>query len=140
SGEKIQANKDGSFSVTKGHFTTCNRSRPDYEITAGSLTVVPQRYVSARNITLYLGGVKLIPIPSYRRNLRVRSQVAGLVKPGYSRRDGITLHRADTPLLETHTTFDYDLSVNFRRLPTGFLLYQHDLSPTPEDALPPRGV
>src|SRR5579871_1954352 len=140
SGEKIQANKDGTFTVTRGHFTTCNKHKPDYEVAAAHLTVYPNHYVSARNITLYLGGVKLLPVPSYRRNLQSSSQVAGLIKPGYNSKDGLTLQTADTPIQQTHTTFDYAASLNFRRWPTGFLLYQHDLSPTPSDALPPRGV
>lgn len=37
------------------YFTTCDAVRPDYHITASSVTMLPDHRLTARNVALYLG-------------------------------------------------------------------------------------
>ncbi len=146
-GELINANSDGSFTAENAMFTTClfgnldGKGRvPDYRISAGHMTVFPGRYVSAKRVMLYVGRQKTIPLPSIKRSLRTSSSVSSVPTPSYNRHDGLTMHFKGTPLSDRRTTYDYDVLANLSRLPTGYLLYQNDISNPGKLALPPKGI
>src|SRR5207248_6314530 len=79
------------------------------------------------------------PIPYYRRGLTT-SQSAARYSPGFNKHDGLTLHAVDRPLSEPHRALDYDINANLRKLPTGFITYQSDLTPGFANPATPRGV
>jgi hypothetical protein len=137
-GDRIERMTDGTYVVENGYFTTCENQRPDYQIRAGKLTVSPNRFVSARKITFYAGGTALISLPSYRRNLRVSSG-ASIPRFSFNKTDGIAFRQADTPINRPNEVLDYDLRVNFRRIPAGFVTYQRDLRQA-ASGLPPLGL
>lgn len=146
-GDEIEARADGSYVVTNGMFTTCRigtldakHGVPDYRIAAAKMTIFPNHYVSARRVNFYLGRLKLPPFPSIKRDLSAGSTVTNLILPGYDRHNGLTLHLTDTPISARHTTLDYNLLFNLRALPTGYFLYQNDVTRTTPSALPPKGV
>jgi len=138
-GKRIATQADGSYVVEEGVFTTCIRAHPDYQIRARRLTISPNRYVAARNITFYAGPTPLISLPSLRRDL-ARQEHAPVPTPGYSKSEGVTLRLHDTPIVQPHQTLDYEIRANLRRLPSGFLLYQSDLTRDVRTALPPTGL
>lgn len=138
-GDRIEALADGSYLLTNGTFTTCIRARPDYHVRARQLKVSPNQYVSAKGITFYAGATPLITLPTLRRSLRDSSNAPTPI-PGYNKTDGLTLRMADTPIVEPHQTLDYDVRVNFRRLPTGFVAYQGDIRRNNPNTLPPHGL
>ncbi len=139
SGERIETQANGTYVVYNGSFTTCNRYHPDYHIRAKKLTIVPGKYISARKVTFYAGRTSLPTLPYFRRNLRSGSSNALNITPGYNRSEGITLRFQDSPIVQPNQTFDYDLHVNVKKFPTGFLAYQRDISPTPPGSPAPRG-
>ncbi len=148
-GDIIEMRTDGSYNAHNAMFTGCNHGDiratghsnvPDYRISAGQMTVMPDEYVTARRVTLYLGGTKTLPLPSFKRNLNTETPISNLPLPSYNRRDGLTLHMLGSPVSERHKTFDYDVLTAITHLPTGYFLYQDDLSRTTPRALPPRGI
>jgi hypothetical protein len=138
-GKRIETEADGSYVVLDGVFTTCIKGRPDYQIRAKRLAVSPNRYVSARGITFYAGGSKLITLPAYRRNLR-RTAQAPLPTPGYSKSEGITLRLQDSLIAQPRQTLDFDVRLNFKRTPSGLFAYQSDLNHPPGSDAPPGGL
>jgi hypothetical protein len=138
-GSRLLARADGAYVVENGLFTTCEHTRPDYQIRARQLTVLPNQYVSARGVALYLGGTKLISVPSLRRNLRTTSAVS-FPRINYNRAEGPTIRLNDNSIRKSNETLDYDFRLSFRGLPIGFLAYQRDLSRTAPDALPPVSI
>ena len=148
-GDVIEMRTDGSYNAHNAMFTSCRHGDisakgrhnvPDYRISAGQMTVMPDEYVSARRVTLYLGSAKTLPLPSFRRNLNTDSPISNLPLPSYNKRDGITLHLIGSPVSERHRTFDYDILTAVTHLPTGYFLFQDDISRTTPRALPPRGI
>ncbi len=67
--EKIKRASSGEYSVAGASLTTCDRPHPHYGLKAGSITVVPEERVIARNITLFAGPVPLFYIPYYSQGL-----------------------------------------------------------------------
>jgi hypothetical protein len=148
-GDVIEMRTDGSYFAREAMFTSCRHGDiaatgthniPDYRISAGQMTVMPDEYVSARRVTLYLGDKKTLPLPSFRRNLNTESPISNLPLPSYNKRDGITMHLLGSPVSEMHRTFDYDILTAITHLPTGYLLFQDDISRTIPRVLPPRGI
>ncbi|MCC5648151.1 hypothetical protein LC607_35820, partial [Nostoc sp. CHAB 5824] len=138
-GERIERKEDGTVELLKGVFTTCENENPDYRVRAGRLTVKPNQFVSARNITFYAGKTGLISLPSYRRNLRASSRPA-IPNVGFNRTDGLTFRQSDTLIEAPHESLFYDARINFRRLPAGFVTYQKDVGFRSPNAVPPLGV
>ena len=126
-----------TYIVTDGEFTTCGNERPDYRVTSHELTVVEGEYVSAKNITFYLGSTRLLTLPfPYKRSLRRTSGVAAPA-PSYNKAEGLTVRFNRRPVEEVHRTLDVDLRVGLRYLPIGFVLYNRDLLPHNPSTLPP---
>ncbi|MCS6776600.1 MAG: hypothetical protein RMJ43_15885 [Chloroherpetonaceae bacterium] len=138
-GDRIERREDGTYVVENGYFTTCENQRPDYRIRAGRLTVSPDRFVAARNITFYTGGTPLISLPSFRRNLRTTTPPP-IPRAAFTKVEGIVVRQVGSPISRPDETFDFDLRVNLRRLPAGFLIYQKDLTRGATVPLPPFGL
>ena len=135
-GKRIEALANQTYIVTDGVFTTCERGRPDYHIAAKRLTVATGKYVSARNITLYLGSTRLISLPSYRRNLNKNAAIPA-PRFGYSKSEGFTARYAANLLSDPRRSLDMDARTGLKFPVIGFLVYRQDLAKTPPGLLPP---
>ncbi len=135
-GESIEIRADGTYLLTNGEFTTCINKRPDYRVRAKSLIYSPKKYVSAKGVTIFLGALALPTLPSYRKSLAHQSGSAFPI-PGYSKNEGLTFRLRDSLSTKPYYALDYDLRVNLRKLPSGFVSYQSDLVKTPLNATPP---
>lgn len=72
-------------------FTTCTGIRPDYRIVAKEVTLLADR-VRARNVSLYIGRLKVLALPALRFRVGGRGGSANIFPhPGYDRFDGLTL-------------------------------------------------
>ncbi len=136
-GDLIERRADGTYHLVNGEFTTCIRGTPDYLLRASDLTVNPNTFVKAHNVRLFLGGFGFPAIPYLSRGL---GSGAGfpLPTPGYDRTNGFAIRLADNPVERPNESLDYDIRVNFRRVPTGFGVFQRDIESTPTHAPPPR--
>ena len=135
-GKRIEALPNQTYIVTQGTFTTCEKGRPDYHIAAKRLTVATGKYVSARNITLYLGRTRLISLPSYRRGLSKGATVPA-PRVGYSKAEGFNVRYAANLISEPRRSLDMDARSGLKFPVIGFLVYRQDLQRTPPGLLPP---
>ena len=126
SGSIIEKRADGSYRLINGDFTTCIHGRPDYRLQVKDLTIRPDKVAKAHNIRLFLGGFALPPIPYLTRNIGTSSNYP-LPFPGYDRTNGPNLHFVYSPTERANRTFDLNLFVNLKRLPTGIALFQQDI-------------
>lgn len=134
-GKRIEAKADGSYILINGDFTTCDKTKPDYRVHASRITISPGKYVSAKNVTLYAGNVKLPTIPFYTQSLRAGS--SGLpINYTYNSVEGAGVRVTLSPLREPYRAFDLDLILSSNGTPRGYLYYQHELSRTPNKTLP----
>lgn len=125
-GKRIETFEDSSVKLTDGEFSTCTEDRPDYSLSVRTLTIKPNDYLEARQVRLKLGNFALPPLPRTRRTF-TRSFSFPYPTPGYSRTEGLTFRAIDTPVEQYGRSLEYDLRINFRRLPSGFVAYQFDL-------------
>jgi lipopolysaccharide assembly outer membrane protein LptD (OstA) len=69
-GEALHAEgTNGVYSVTNALVTTDDYSRPLETVHAGRMTIVPGKYVAARNAVLYAGDVPVFYFPYYHHDL-----------------------------------------------------------------------
>lgn len=91
-------------------FTTCSAQRPDWHITATSMTLQPNHKLHFRNVALYVGRTKLLVLPSMNIRIGGRSATASLFpRLGYSARDGATLAQTLRLTDTTHSLTTLDL-------------------------------
>ncbi len=75
------------YQIEGASFTTCDRPKPDYLLTARSLTYLPGERLMAKHAQLYLYGHRLLSVPSLHRS--IRTGTAGLIpRVSYSSFDG----------------------------------------------------
>jgi hypothetical protein len=80
--------------ATQASFTTCDRPRPHYQLTARSITLVPGQRVVARGVGVWLLGVRLLTIPRLQRSLRPGRGGESLFPTiGYNAHDGVFVTR-----------------------------------------------
>ena len=84
-------------------FTSCNFVPPHYHFHASRITVVPKKYMLARNTVFYLGPVPLFYVPVLYKSLKPTHFFKFKVQPGYDRRNGATLRGTMTTLQSPHT-------------------------------------
>jgi LPS-assembly protein len=83
SGEGLSADiSKGFYSATNSIVTTDDVAEPAFKIRARSLTMVPGKYIEARDATVYLGSVPVFFYPYYHRSL-VRHPNNFAFLPGY---------------------------------------------------------
>lgn len=134
-GKKIEAKANGSYILTEGEFTSCDHTRPDYRVRASRLTISPNKYVKAKNVTIFAGQVKLPSLPFYTQSLRGGSSALP-INYTYNKAEGPGVRLTLTPLQETSRSFDLDLIFSLNGTPRGFLYYQQDLNKTANKSLP----
>jgi len=73
-------------------FTTCTASNPDYHLTAGEATLLPNHKIKVTNVALYLGRTRVLMLPWMKLRIGGRSGTANIFpRAGYDSRDGVTL-------------------------------------------------
>lgn len=73
-------------------FTTCTSVRPDYRVVAKEVTILPNNKLHARDVSLYLGRLRVLTLPSIKLRIGGRSTSnAVFPRPGYDDYDGFTL-------------------------------------------------
>ncbi|MDW8104289.1 MAG: hypothetical protein RMK92_04690 [Armatimonadota bacterium] len=76
--------------------TTCRRERPDFLLSAGSLSLSPQLRLRARQVSLQVGGRQWVTLPTLSRRIGRREPGEPfLPQLGYSRRRGLMLSYGD---------------------------------------------
>lgn len=93
-------------------FTSCSFDpKPHYHFHSSRITVVPKKYLLARNAVFYLGPVPLLYTPLLYKSLKPRHLLRFKVQPGYDRRNGGflkgTLLTEHTPHLYSKLYLDY---------------------------------
>ena len=75
------------YTATNAFVTTDDVPKPAHGIRAREITIVPGKYIEARDATLYLGPVPVFYFPYYHRNLGERANNFNFI-PGYRSSDG----------------------------------------------------
>lgn len=87
--ESLRATPD-QFVLTNGSFTTCDRSDPDYAVTAQEIIVRPNDRVFSRKAALWYKGRRVVRLPNWSFSIAEARPAAPLVPiGGYSSRDGV---------------------------------------------------
>jgi hypothetical protein len=137
SGKRVDLLPGQTLKAFGGSFTTCIHGRPDYRITAREVEVQGERQkVKARDVTIWLGGTRLISLPFFEKSFR-RTVQNPIPLPGYSKEEGIQFRFRNELLSTPRLLWDYDLRLSLRRTPQGSITYESDLrSPKPDDPPP----
>jgi hypothetical protein len=69
-------------------FTSCDVRPPHYHFHASRLTIVPKKYMLARNTSFWIGPVPLFYFPIFWKSLNPEHTVPIRFQPGYDRRNG----------------------------------------------------
>lgn len=92
-------------------FTSCDVVPPHYHFHASRLTVVPKKYMLARNMSFWLGPVPLFYFPIFWKSLDPEHAVPIRLQPGYDRRNGAfvkgTMFRSFGPWTYDKLYIDY---------------------------------
>ena len=75
-----------------------------------------------------------------KRDLQTSAPVSSVPTPSYNQKNGLTMHLLGTPESQRHSTFDYNVLISLTTLPTGYLLYQNDITHNALATLPPKGI
>jgi len=104
--------------LSNGSFTTCERSPPDYHVTAGEIIVRPGDRIISRKSAVWFKGHRLVTLPTFGVSLRKRQrQRATALAPigGYSRRDGAFAGEHYTILPSAPAAVELDARYTTRR-------------------------
>lgn len=136
SGDVIEQLSPKTFRLRNGDFTTCLHGRPDYRLHVKDLIFQPRDQIKAHNVRIYLGSFALPTVPLLKRSLSEGSGFP-LPTPSYNKQDGLAFRLQDQLFSGPHQSLDYDVRVGFRRLPTGFFVFQQDLNSLPKESTGP---
>lgn len=87
---------------TKADFTSCSYVPPHYHFHASAVTVVPEKYLFARNVVFMLGKLPLFYTPLLYKSLVKTHFLRFKIQPGYDHRNGAFLK---TTLTTQHSDF-----------------------------------
>jgi len=120
---EVEYNLDTEMGIAHDvDFTTCDAVRPDYHITAKTLTLSPDYRLTARNVALYLGRTRVLVLPSMKLRVGGRSSTAAVFpRPGYSARDGVSLAQTLRLTDTTHSRTSLDLRLTTKHSVEGEL-------------------
>lgn len=138
-GRRLELLPRQTLRATQASFTTCERARPDYHITAQSLRVTAEGRVVARNVTLWLGRTPIFVLPTFEHSFRRRVENP-IPLPAFSKETGLQMRFRNDVVADAGTAFGYDLRVSLKRTPEGSVVYEHDLSHVSPNAPPPRSA
>ena len=91
SGQAIEI-APGQDVVSEASMTPCDPDHPFYKVTAKKIVIVPDQSVTAYDASLWVGGVRVITLPSYTAGLRGRSGPS----LGYNSLDGAYIEYANS--------------------------------------------
>lgn len=120
-GRAIDAS-ESRYTVTGASITTCDRPRPHYRLTARTVTVTPNDRIVARQVGVWLFGLRLFVVPAV--DLRIgaaRGEGGGSLLPrfGSNSQDGFYVGKR-LPLFDIPQLYvDFDGRLSERRALTG---------------------
>jgi len=135
-GRRLELLPGSAIRATDAWFTTCSLPNPHFHITARQLEVSSGRRVKAKNVSFWLGRVRILSLPEISKSFSKTSQLA-LPFPGYSKETGIQFHLRDDVVSDPGTLMAYDVGLSMRRTPTGTISYGHDLIAQDPNVGPP---
>jgi len=111
SASAVQYNTESSIGVARDvFFTTCTATNPDWHLTASRVILLPSQKLQARNIALYVGRTRVLVLPSMKFRVSGPSATSAIFpRPGYDRRDGVTLAQTLRVTDTTHSRTTLDL-------------------------------
>jgi len=135
---KITLDKKGRQVLLASHatFTTCIQDKPHYHITAREIRVTSDEHVTAKDITFWLGNMRLISLPSISKDFGHGTD-SGIPLPGYSRENWIQIHFRNGVIEEPVQNLRYDIIASLRQTPSGTIAYERDLGHPADNARPP---
>lgn len=104
SGKSAEMLKSRKVDYFTSDFTSCDRVPPHYHLHATELSVVPNKYMFAKNVVFYLGPVPLFYTPFFYKSLEPKGFIPFKVVPGYDRRNGAELNGTAT-FVESRYTY-----------------------------------
>jgi len=73
-------------------FTTCDKPNPDYRVEARELTLLPNMKIRARHVSLFLGRMKVLSLPSLKFSIGGTGRSSHIFpRPAYDKEDGFSL-------------------------------------------------
>ncbi len=106
------------YTVSSASVTTCDRPRPHYQLTARTVTVIPNDRIVARRVGVWLLGVKLFVVPELTAHIGTGRGEGGqslLPRVGSNSRDSFYIEKV-LPILETPRLYlDLDGRLSVRR-------------------------
>jgi lipopolysaccharide export system protein LptA len=72
---EIKRETSGRYAVADGSLTTCNLPHPHYRIESGTVEVIPEERLVARDLVLYAGSFPIFYFPYYAHGLQDRPPV-----------------------------------------------------------------
>ncbi|MCX7591607.1 MAG: LPS assembly protein LptD [Kiritimatiellae bacterium] len=111
SARTTERSREGVWKLKDATVTTCRNEAPHthYRVTGDRITIVPGRSVTVRGATWYLGGVPILYLPRWSRDLE--GDTGFSVRPGFNSRMGAFLLGSYkwrvNEYLKTRTHFDY---------------------------------
>lgn len=136
-GKRIEFLAQQTLRATEGSFTSCGKEhRRDYELKAGELTVTSTGRVRARNVGLWLGGTRILSVPSLQRDFGKTIRNPFPI-PAYTKDLGLQYGIGREVISETGTRLDFSLNLSLRKAPIGVLDYEHEITKPVSGAAPP---
>ncbi len=74
--------------LTDATFTTCEKERPDYQLSTRELALISNRRIRARGVALYVGRWRLIGLPSITFTVGRGASSDVFPRPSYDEREG----------------------------------------------------
>lgn len=110
--------KPGIWTMTNARGTLSRRERPEFELTASSVTINPGRNGVARRVYLKLFGARLGPIPTYSFNLDSRLNPFKIPEIDYDREKGLGVSWGSSLLVQKNAVITSFASMFPNRLPS----------------------
>ncbi|MCS1407442.1 MAG: LPS-assembly protein LptD [Verrucomicrobia subdivision 3 bacterium] len=124
----IGSSDASSYTATDAYLTTDDVKNPNHRIRAKRIKIVPGRYFSAWNATVYAGKVPVMYLPYFKASLD-RKGNRWSITPGYRSRYGGFLHTTYHYQVFTNLTAKLNFDYRTRRGLGGGPDFQYDLGP-----------
>jgi LPS-assembly protein len=125
-GKSVHMDAQRRLDYYGANFTSCNVVPPHYHFHSSHMTVVPHKYLYARNAVFYWRNIPLFYTPFLYKSLSETHFLRMKVQPGYDGRNGVflkgTLATEHTPKFSSRLYLDY---YQKQGLGTGIELNRH---------------
>jgi hypothetical protein len=135
-GERLAMLQGRGMTVTGASFTTCEKTTPDYRITARELSLSDTGRVTARGVTLWIGRAPVLVVPTLMRSFRQKVE-SPFPLPSYSKDTGPKLRLSNDILGTPRASLTSDFVVSVRRPLQGNISFERSLGSVRRDAAPP---